>query len=360
MNTPQRNGHFVVFLWCSIVLTSVASVAQAQPNHVAGSGNSDRARKFDEYGNIKPDDQKARLDNFVIELQPEPTAKGYIIVYGYCAGQAQRHAEWSKDYLVNKRRIDAGRLITVDGGCKEDLVTQLWVVPSGASPPKLSTEGVISPCPACRKTPSGGTKRPSIPDFPWPPPRASARTLIPVSLLQSPGGQTLLFDVAARLQQAFNEAGYGELSWYSVPGGFAMVSRMEQFDRYGTPLPDPDRFSIAIAQPRTLGERLWEVIRARQGRFRMIVLVVTSEPVRQGARRLSREEAMELFAEGADRVPEEIGREVFSSLYLCTALIYEFHQRTPDHNAEFVPSSRLDANIHLRQAGILPALERRR
>ena len=184
--------------------------------------------------------------------------------------------------------------------------------------------------------------------------------MIPVSVLQIEGGQTPLSDVAARFQQAFNEAGYGELSWYSVPGGFAMVSRMEQFSSDGTPLPEPDRFSTAIAQPRTFRERFWEVFKARQGHFRMIVFIVTSEPVHQSTRKLNREEAIQLFADGADRVPEEIGSAVFSTLHQCTALIYEFEQRTPDHNAEFVYSSRLDANVHLRRAGILPALERRR
>lgn len=365
MNTPQRNRHFVVFLWCSIVLTSISSVAQAQRRHVTSLGNSDQARKFDEYGNVRFDEEKARLDNFVVELQSDPTAKGHIIGYGSCAGEAQQRADRAKDYLVNTRGIDAGRLFTVDAGCKVDLLMQLWVVPSGASPPELSTEGEISPCPECRRRRFRRRARnghePSIPAFPWPPPRASARTTIPSSLLNSQGSQTQLYDVAARLQKAFNEAGYGELSWYSVEGGFAMVSRMEQFSTDGTPLPEPDRFSSEIAEPRTLGERLREVFSARQGRFRVVVFIVTSQPVRQDIRRrLSREEAIELLAEGADRVPEEIGREVFSSAHQCTALIYEFEQRTPDHNAEFVHSSRLDANVHLRRGGILPALERRR
>ncbi|HKY05721.1 MAG TPA: hypothetical protein VJQ56_12565, partial [Blastocatellia bacterium] len=36
------------------------------------------ARKFDEYGGIKPADQEPRLDNLVIELQNDPTAQGHV------------------------------------------------------------------------------------------------------------------------------------------------------------------------------------------------------------------------------------------------------------------------------------------
>src|SRR3989440_4475436 len=38
--------------------------------------------KFDTYGNIRFNDEKARLDNFAIQLQNEPNAQGYIIRYG--------------------------------------------------------------------------------------------------------------------------------------------------------------------------------------------------------------------------------------------------------------------------------------
>ena len=97
-------------------------------------------RKFDEYGNINRDDEKARLDNFAIQLQQEPDAKGYIIVYAgrrSRAGDAQKRADRARDYLVNLRGIDARRLVTQDGGTREDLTVELWIVPTGAPPPTV-------------------------------------------------------------------------------------------------------------------------------------------------------------------------------------------------------------------------------
>jgi hypothetical protein len=109
------------------------------------------ATKFDEYGNIRFNDEKARLDNYAIQLQNQPGAQGYIIAYGSCAGEAQARADRAKDYLVNTRGIDAGRIVTMDGGCRADLTVELWIVPTGATPPAASTDNIISPCPECKK-----------------------------------------------------------------------------------------------------------------------------------------------------------------------------------------------------------------
>jgi hypothetical protein len=109
------------------------------------------AQKFDEYGNIRFNDEKARLDNYAIQLQNQPGAQGYIIAYGSCAGEAQARADRAKDYLVNTRGIDAGRIVTMDGGCRSDLSVELWIVPSGATPPAASTDNIVSPCPECKK-----------------------------------------------------------------------------------------------------------------------------------------------------------------------------------------------------------------
>ena len=107
-------------------------------------------RKFDEYGNIRFNDEKARLDNYAIELQNDPGATATIIAYGSCEGEGQARADRAQNYLVNTRGIDAGRITTVDGGCREDLTVQLWVVPTGASAPAAG-ESSVTPCPECKR-----------------------------------------------------------------------------------------------------------------------------------------------------------------------------------------------------------------
>ncbi len=95
-------------------------------------------RKFDEFPDIARNDEKARLDNYAVELQNDPTATAYVIVYPGRAGrpgEVQKHTTRVVDYLVNSRGIDARRIVTLVGGAKEELIVELWLSPRGARPP---------------------------------------------------------------------------------------------------------------------------------------------------------------------------------------------------------------------------------
>jgi hypothetical protein len=95
----------------------------------------------DQYGNIPFEDEKARLDNFAIELLNDPTSQGYLICYGGkvgFAGEAWARCKRAKNYIANVRGIASSRLVTLNGGYKEDLSAELWVVPAGAKPPTPS------------------------------------------------------------------------------------------------------------------------------------------------------------------------------------------------------------------------------
>jgi PKD domain-containing protein len=95
------------------------------------------ARKFDEYGKLLPKDENARLDNFMIELQSDPTTQAHIISYNTGRpGDAQKAADRAKNYLIGKRGLDRSRVVTVTGGSREDPTVELWIVPSGAPLPK--------------------------------------------------------------------------------------------------------------------------------------------------------------------------------------------------------------------------------
>lgn len=102
-----------------------------------------KPRKFDEYYDIARNDEKARLDNYAIQLQSEPGAQGYIIVYPSRragANEAQARATRITDYLVNSRGIDPSRFTVTIAGQREDWLVELWVVPQGATPPTPSRE----------------------------------------------------------------------------------------------------------------------------------------------------------------------------------------------------------------------------
>ena len=96
------------------------------------------SRRFDEFPDISRNDEKARLDNFGIELQNDPTATAYVIVYPGKSGkrgEVQQHANRIVDYLVNSRQLDERRIVTLVGPARDKLSLELWITPQGATPP---------------------------------------------------------------------------------------------------------------------------------------------------------------------------------------------------------------------------------
>lgn len=97
--------------------------------------------KFDECDSCKFDDQKARLDHFATELQNDPTRRGYIIVYGgrmSPIGQVDMLMKRTREYLTNERQIEGSRFEIVNGGFREGDSVELFIVPSGVTPPRAT------------------------------------------------------------------------------------------------------------------------------------------------------------------------------------------------------------------------------
>lgn len=96
------------------------------------------ARKIDEFADIEASDLIARLDNLAIELQNEPHARCFLMVYRTrrdLPGLSNRYAHRMMDYLVSFRGISPERIVIVDGGIASCLSQELWIVPIGAAPP---------------------------------------------------------------------------------------------------------------------------------------------------------------------------------------------------------------------------------
>lgn len=116
------------------------------------------ARKLDEYGKVTPKEQNTKLEHFTIGLFSDPSAMGYIIAYNgraSLATDAQKAANGAKNYLVKTLGLTPERVVTVDGGYREQPTIELWLVPSGAEPPKPTPTiktGVSKPAPPAKST----------------------------------------------------------------------------------------------------------------------------------------------------------------------------------------------------------------
>ena len=98
---------------------------------------------FDEYGDIRFADEKARLDNFAIQLMNEENAVGHIIVYAgrkATVAEAQVRANRARDYLISVRKISPDKIKVVNGGYREDPSVQLYIRSADAGlPPVMPT-----------------------------------------------------------------------------------------------------------------------------------------------------------------------------------------------------------------------------
>jgi hypothetical protein len=198
----------------------------------------------------------------------------------------------------------------------------------------------------------------AIPGFSWPPPKPSAFARIPRTFLVKGESETKVGDVADRLENAFYQAGYGEKTWYIVPRGFALASRLEQFNPDGTPKEEPERWSAKIRAPAIFG--LKDVVRAlftpHAGRYRIIVFIVTDQSFSAADKTVTPKEAMEWVQKGAFDLPQVIREAKYTPEHFCEALIYEFDQPSRDNPAVFKAPSELQGETHLRKAKIWSAL----
>lgn len=94
--------------------------------------------RVDSYGSLHIEKEKERLNAFAAALTNQPGAMGYILAYGgrnSVARAAGTIGQRARAYLV-KQGIHADRIVIIDGGFKETLTVDLWLVPTAALPPK--------------------------------------------------------------------------------------------------------------------------------------------------------------------------------------------------------------------------------
>jgi hypothetical protein len=84
------------------------------------------------------DDDKARFDNCVIQLQNSPDSQMYIILYQGTNRRSLKADALGKrtlDYLVRTRGVDPGRIVITKWGNRPRTTFEIWIVPPGAQPP---------------------------------------------------------------------------------------------------------------------------------------------------------------------------------------------------------------------------------
>lgn len=98
--------------------------------------------KFDAYGDLPFADEKARLDNFHIQMT-NALRRGVMIVYGETSAVRRtwlKRADRAKNYLITKLGLDPPRLLIVDGGYRESAYIELFLYGIGGQGPRISVD----------------------------------------------------------------------------------------------------------------------------------------------------------------------------------------------------------------------------
>jgi len=195
----------------------------------------------------------------------------------------------------------------------------------------------------------------SLPKFPWQPPQASAYQELRRDYFKK---AKTLADVEKTLRKALYTCGYNDIAYFSVQGGFVLVTRLEQIDDEGFSKKTPYRWISTRIGLTELSLKAYfkALFFGNPGYFRIIALVVSSNPVRRTRKKVEKDEAMAWLDSGAFSLPDNFKRKRFTKNYTCTALIYEFKQPESSKNAALLLPSNHTGNDHLEKSKLAKAL----
>jgi hypothetical protein len=230
-------------------------------------------------------------------------------------------------------------------------------------PPPPPAQPTPAPAPVPTAPPTSGPPAPgggpapaeTIPQFPWPPPAASATYVLPETVFER--GRTT-GQVVTAIIAALERKGYVERSFFTTPAdGVVLVTRLERINEDGSSAADLQRWPAAgEAAHSSVGfaQFLRGLFYVDPGRYRVIVFILQDAPFRQSTeQQITGQQARAWLRTGANVLPRELAERGYKGD--CTVLVYEF---ASDGTAVRVVESRLTGLQHLEKSGVLATLGR--
>lgn len=135
---------------CSLLLTLLlTSISFSQSTEeIVSEQNTKAAIKIDEFGKEGDCQVSGRLDSFFVQLQENPSATGFVITYQGKNALPSDYTVSAYEKLIRNqiafRNQDASRFTFLRGGFRDEVSTELWLVPNGAEEP-TPTDTVSAP-----------------------------------------------------------------------------------------------------------------------------------------------------------------------------------------------------------------------
>lgn len=199
---------------------------------------------------------------------------------------------------------------------------------------------------------------PIPPLFPWPPPNASAIINL-TDNYTSFASCNNYGDVSSILDRALVSNSY-EKVYFSVPGGFAIVTKLEVINEDGSSKDQPDRYDINYISAKriiSLRDYIRSLFFGKSGYYRTIVFVITDKPFALSNDSITELEMKEIIPKGETFLSEAFKKYSFTKNHNVIALIYEFEIKESDKIPVLSIPSRLTGINHLVKSNILAQLK---
>lgn len=101
--------------------------------------------KYDQWGDVRFEDEIARLDKIANQLKEWRLSIVYLVIYAgqrACSGEAKARGIRAQNHLL-KRQIEPERIVWIDGGWKKQLSVEAWIWPPQFGRPKISTDDTL-------------------------------------------------------------------------------------------------------------------------------------------------------------------------------------------------------------------------
>jgi hypothetical protein len=113
-----------------VVVTATCALSLTSPVY------ADTPLKFDEFGRIPCAEEKARVDNYGRALQEQANGLAAVLVYAgrgdTRSGEVVARLFGIRDRLTGVSSIDPNRILIFEGGYREKLKVELWILPPGS------------------------------------------------------------------------------------------------------------------------------------------------------------------------------------------------------------------------------------
>jgi hypothetical protein len=198
----------------------------------------------------------------------------------------------------------------------------------------------------------------AVPGLSWPLPAPSARLVLPRETgAWAQQRKMKVGDIAVRVQAALTTAGYSETSFYNVPDGFVIVTRLEQTERDGTAKSGTERWNVeAPGQDDSFFLKVLKgMTGATSGNYRLFIFVVSTDDRPPTAAEPSFGDAKLWFLRGSTGLAAETASRPVTAAHRMSVLVYEFEAITKQKVLARAPGL-LTCEDHLVKAGLWQGL----